>query len=291
MVAAGRGCRTGPADRVYPVGVPEPVIGVDVTAEAAAPVGGLSCHRNDDNGRRQQNDNYCCQHPDDLIRGHAAVVVIGGHGGIGGKGCGVRHRDRHMHIGGLAMLQRAEIPGQVLAVNAGVIGHKAIVIAPAHLHILNAQIIEPAGREVEGCRAVIIFCKQMALVYAERKTDAALAAVLCRYSGGVVALGKHDLGIAAAVIGILQIVDRIGQRGHLVHAGIGQPNLDPAQIVGLIAVNDLPVDVVGDVGRAVLPRIDIAADIIHIAVLGAGGLGLGRRSGQGQQRAAGQHGT
>ena len=199
-----------------------------------------------------------------------------------------------MHIGGLAMLQRAEIPSQVLAVNAGVIGHKAIVIAPAHLHILNAQIIEPAGREVEGRRAVIIFCKQMALVYAERKTDAALTAVLCRYSGGVVALGEHDLGIAAAVIGILQIVDRIGQRGHLVHAGIGQPDLDPAQIVGLIAVNDLPVDVVGDVGRAVLPRIDrhdIAADIIHIAVLGAGGLGLGRRSGQGQQHAAGQHGT
>ncbi len=41
---------------------------------------------------------------------------------------------------------------------------------------------------------------------------AALTAVLRRYRARVVTLTEHDLGIAAAVIGILQIVDRISQR-------------------------------------------------------------------------------
>ena len=51
------GVRAGAADRVYAVGVPEPVIGVDIAAEAAAPVRGLGGHRNDDDGHRQQDDN------------------------------------------------------------------------------------------------------------------------------------------------------------------------------------------------------------------------------------------
>ena len=47
VVAGGRGCAAGAADRVYAVGVPEPVIGVDITAEAAAPIRGLGGHRNE----------------------------------------------------------------------------------------------------------------------------------------------------------------------------------------------------------------------------------------------------
>ena len=98
-----------------------------------------------------------------------------------------------MHHGLLAVPHRAEIPGQVIAVHAGVIGDKAVVIVPAHLHIFNAQVVEPAGCERKVCRTVIVFCEQMALVHAECKM----------YIGRVVTVTEHDLGVAAAVARVL----------------------------------------------------------------------------------------
>ena len=203
VIAAGRGGGAGAADRVNAVRVPEPVVGVDPAAEAAAPLRGLGGYRNDDDGNCQQHHNQRHQHTDDLVQVLAAVVVVGGHGCAGVKRRGVRDRHRHMHHGLLAVAHRAEIPGQVIAVHAGVIGDKAVVIVPAHLHIFNAQVVEPAGCKREVCRTVIVFCEQMALVHAECKMYAALPAVGGGHIGRVVTVTEHDLGVAAAVARVL----------------------------------------------------------------------------------------
>ena len=138
----------------------------------------------------------------------------------------------------------------------------------------------------------------MALMHRKSKPHAAFAAVFGRYFRRVVTPGKDYLGVTAAVVGILQVGDGVGQRGQRIHMGVGQPDLDPGQVIGLVAGNDLPVDVVGDICRAVLTQIhrhDVIPDIVHIPGFGVGGQRVvcgvyGQRRRQAEQQGGQQHG-
>ena len=270
-VALGGRCGAGYMDGVYAVGVPEPVVRVQPAAEAAAPV---RRHRADNNnqccGKNQQPDHHR-QDADHLVGGHAAVVVIRRRQlGVGVKGLGRRHRHGHVDVGALAVAHGAKIPNQVAVFLAGVVGHKAVAAAPAHLHVLHHQVVKPAGRELKCRCTVTIQGKQVALMHREREPHPAFAAVLGGHLGRVIPPCKHNFGVAAAVAGVLQIGDGVGQRGQVLGVGVGQTDLDPGEVVGLVAVDDLPGDVVDNVRRAILPQVhrdEVVGNIIQIPIV------------------------
>ena len=107
-------------------------------------------------------------------------------------------------------------------------------------------------------------------MHREREPHPAFAAVLGGHLGRVIPPCKHNFGVAAAVAGVLQIGDGVGQRGQVLGVGVGQADLDPGEVVGLVAVDDLPGDVVDNVRRAILPQVhrdEVVGNIIQIPIV------------------------